>query len=152
MDSAQEQVALLEDRLSILPADEIIDFEHHLGRMVDLAYRWDLWGAAYIINGGCSDDGFEYFRGWLVARGKAIFDAALRDPDTLADVADDENAECETFLSVALPAYKRASGKKFPDEARWVATGACRGDPQGNRWTDEDLPKMLPRLMARFAR
>jgi len=26
-------------------------------------------GAAYIINGGCSDDGFEYFRRWLVLQG-----------------------------------------------------------------------------------
>ena len=34
------------------------------------AYRWDIWAIAFIINGGCSDDGFEYFRGWLVRKAK----------------------------------------------------------------------------------
>lgn len=32
-------------------------------------YDWDLWGAAYLINGGASDDGFDYFRGWLLSQG-----------------------------------------------------------------------------------
>jgi hypothetical protein len=49
------------------------------------SYRWDLWGAAYLINGGCSDDGFDYFRGWLLSQGRAIWQATLADPDSLAD-------------------------------------------------------------------
>jgi hypothetical protein len=28
---------------------------------------------SYIIDGGCSDDGFEYFRCWLISRGKKLF-------------------------------------------------------------------------------
>jgi hypothetical protein len=30
----------------------------------------DQWGAAYLANGGCSDDGFDYFRGWLIGQGR----------------------------------------------------------------------------------
>jgi hypothetical protein len=26
------------------------------------AYTWDLWGAVFVLNGGDSDDGFEYFQ------------------------------------------------------------------------------------------
>jgi len=35
---------------------------------------------------GCSDDSFDYFRGWLIAQGKDVYLAALHDPDSLADV------------------------------------------------------------------
>ena len=36
-----------------------------------------LWDAAYLINGGCSDDGFDYFRGWLVDQGRETFERCL---------------------------------------------------------------------------
>ena len=26
-----------------------------------------------VANGGCSDDGFDYFRGWLIAQGREVF-------------------------------------------------------------------------------
>ncbi len=38
-----------------------------------------------VVNGGCSDDGFEYFRGWLIGQGGAYFEAALKDPERAAD-------------------------------------------------------------------
>jgi hypothetical protein len=40
-------------------------------------------GAAYIIDGGCSDDGFEYFRCWLISRGKETFIKLKANPDSL---------------------------------------------------------------------
>jgi len=60
-----------------LTLEEIISFEVAFRRYLNEAYTWDLWGAAYLINGGCSDDGFEYFRRWLVSRGRDIYAAAL---------------------------------------------------------------------------
>ncbi len=39
-----------------------------------------------IMMNGCSDDSFDYFRGWLIAQGKDVYHAALRDPDSLVDV------------------------------------------------------------------
>ena len=42
-------------------------FEAAFRRYLNEAYTWDLWGAADVIHGGCSDDGFEYFRRWLVS-------------------------------------------------------------------------------------
>jgi hypothetical protein len=38
---------------------------------------------AYQLNGGCSDDCFVYFRCWLLAQGRASWEAALGDPDSL---------------------------------------------------------------------
>jgi len=53
---------------------------------VQRAYRWDLWGAAYLAEGGDSDDGFLYFRIWLVSKGRSSFEAVLDHPDDLADL------------------------------------------------------------------
>lgn len=65
------QVNALRTALRELTVEEIISFEVAFRSHLNKAYTWDLWGAAYVIHGGCSDDGFEYFRRWLVSRGRA---------------------------------------------------------------------------------
>ena len=67
-----------------LSLEEIISFEAAFRRYLNEAYNWDLWGAAYVVNGGCSDDGFEYFRRWLVSRGRDVYEIAITSPDSLA--------------------------------------------------------------------
>src|SRR5215203_1393431 len=78
-----EQAEWLVSQLTRLPAQEIEDFHARLKEAMSEAYTWDLWGAAYIINGGCSDDCFDYFRGWLIGQGAAVFYSAFRDPESL---------------------------------------------------------------------
>src|SRR5262245_46669811 len=102
------QVERLQELLTKLPPKEIIDFDRHLVRLRQEAYRWDLWGAAYLLNGGCSDDGFEYFRCWLITQGEAVYTEALRDPDSLARFADPtkDDFDCEALLDAAGYAYE----------------------------------------------
>src|SRR5262245_9527951 len=69
-----------------LTLEEITSFEVAFRRYLNKAYTWNLWGAAYVIHGGCSDDGFEYFRRWLVTRGRDVYEAALANPDSLAQL------------------------------------------------------------------
>ncbi|WP_257233953.1 DUF4240 domain-containing protein [Streptomyces sp. JV178] len=52
--------------------------------LLGTSYRAPLWAAAFTINGGCSDDGFDYVRGWLVLQGHEVFERAVADPDSLA--------------------------------------------------------------------
>ena len=47
------------------------------------SYWTPLWAAAYVINGGCSDDGFDYCRGWLILQGREVFEHVVADPRTL---------------------------------------------------------------------
>src|SRR5687768_11710084 len=54
--------------LQTLKPPEIVDFERHFRQLHADSYRWELWGAAYLVQGGCSDDCFEYFRAWLIAQ------------------------------------------------------------------------------------
>ncbi len=72
--------------LSAWPREEIVAAEEVLSGLMAESYRVALWAAAYLANGGCSDDGFDYFRGWLIVQGRDVFEHALADPDTLADL------------------------------------------------------------------
>jgi len=51
----------LQDVLIRHTPDEILDWDRIFDRLAIRAYTVDLWGAAYVINGGASDDGFYYF-------------------------------------------------------------------------------------------
>ncbi|WP_308307228.1 DUF4240 domain-containing protein [Streptomyces sp. ISL-10] len=89
-------------------AQEITAAQQTLWDLMADSYRNPLWAAAYVVNGGCSDDGFDYFRGWLIAQGRTTFERVLADPDTLAElpgvltaVAEGIGLDCEDMLSVA---------------------------------------------------
>src|SRR5260370_38007008 len=78
----------LSKQLATLSPDDIVRFGWWFDQKTDALYTIDHWGAAYRINGGASDDGFFYWRCWVVGMGKQVYEAALADPDSLADVVD----------------------------------------------------------------
>jgi Protein of unknown function (DUF4240) len=140
-DDVEDRVAGLEQVLLNHPPDEVLAFQNKYDEMLARAFRWDLWGAAFLMNGGCSDDGFRYFRDWLISEGEAVYEAALADPDSLAEVAQDEEFELESFGYVAAEVYEQltdaalVSGK--PEEP---------ATPAGKEWDEADLPRLFPRL------
>ena len=132
-----------------------------------LSYKEKLWAAAYIINGGCSDDGFDYFRGWLTAQGKEVFMKALADPDSLADEeACEEDVAFEDILGAAPDAYfeklkmKERDYDKFdaeldkyplPDEIKTAMAAEIRyADDIDVKWNEGGLPRLLPKLCEVF--
>jgi hypothetical protein len=78
----------LADALRPLPPVEIAAFHERFSYYRGLAYRWDLWAAAYWLHGGCSNDGFLDFRSCLISLGKTLFFQVLKAPDSLADIVD----------------------------------------------------------------
>src|SRR5579862_8376439 len=120
-----------------LTPEEIRDFDRHFARRRFEAYRWDLWAVAYIINGGCSEDGFEYFRCWLIGQGQQAFEAALASPSSVSELTaeGEPEAECESLLYVANEAYEQVTGHEMP------ATEIVHPkEPAGDQWSEEDLP------------
>ena len=91
------QLARLKTILSELEPREIGAFSNRFSELFHSAYRWDLWAAGYIIEGGCSDDGFMDFRYWLISMGRSVFDNAMMDAESLADVAFGPGVECTQF-------------------------------------------------------
>ena len=116
----EEHVERLVARLVKLEPKEILAFGQHWHTFHRKAYQHPLWGAAYLINGGCSDDGFHYFRSWLLLKGEAVHTAALQEPDSLAKVrVEPDEAECECYP--AQDAYQQATGAPItsPITTRW---------------------------------
>jgi Protein of unknown function (DUF4240) len=110
-------------------------------------------GAASIFEGGCSDDGFAYFQGWLLLQGKEVFQAAIADPDSLAGYPTiPEMAECEDVLSVATEAYPTVTGEVMPaNESDEVGVRRMRTEPTGQQGTEASLPRRFPKLWSRFS-
>ena len=142
----ERQLAAIHQQLLELSPDEIRDFLQLFKQKLADAYTWDLWGAAYRINGGCSDDGFDYFRSWLISRGRAVYEAAIANPDTLAAVTDPErdDYEFEDLLYIPLIAYEELTGEEMPPiDFHWPS------EPRGQHWgldDDEQVSKRLPML------
>lgn len=153
----ERQIEALAADLNRLPPDDVAAFERAFQREQARAYTWDLWGAAYVAHGGASDDGFEYFQRWLISKGRAVFEAVLADPDSLADMlADDVGGplEFEEFAYVARRVWAAKTGNDRSDpNGLFPYTGAPPADqPSGVPFEDspEYLAKRYPRLWARF--
>src|SRR6266496_6003634 len=83
---------LLQAELEKLSPKDVHSFADHFTDCRDRAYNWELWVAAYIIGGGCSDDSFSDFRASLISIGHDFFEQTLAAPDSLAEFDDpDEN-------------------------------------------------------------
>ncbi len=146
-DSQEAQEAALRKLLTPLETEELIAFDRIFSELIIKSYTWDLWGAAHIINGGCSDDGFEYFRRGLIAAGRARFEAALQDAESLADWAEPDELEFESIAYVAISLLKTRTEARVPDHRLKQPS-----EPVGEEWTEEgnDLEERFPQLWARF--
>jgi len=146
-DDPYEHAEAIQTALSQRAATDILVFEQHMADLLVASYTWELWGAAYLINGGCSDDGFDYFRGWLITQGQSVFENALTDPDSLADVPElEEEVECEHILYVARSAYETVTGNEIPSVP-------INLPDLGDGWDFDDYAKMklrYPKLFAKF--
>jgi hypothetical protein len=153
--SAEEWDERLTEALTHLSAEEIVEWNHLFDRLAQQAYRTDLWAAAYLINGGASDDGFYYFRCWLIGMGRRAYEDAIANPDSLADVVSPEwlaegiDAEAEIYAA-AHRAWMQVTGQ--PDTADYPARNES-GELVGADWDYDDPEAMrqnLPRLAALY--
>src|ERR1700729_4386110 len=75
----------LADPLATRTEQEILDYQEKFDEARQALYRWDVWAAAYLIGGGCSDDSFIDFRAGLIAQGRGWYQKAADSPDNLAE-------------------------------------------------------------------
>jgi len=155
-DDPDAHVMALRTALSELTPEEIISFEVAFRRYLNQAYTWDLWGAAYVIHGGCSDDGFEYFRRWLVSRGREVYEAALADPDSLAQLDVQPGPwgvwEFEAIYYVARKVFNEKGGEGDVRDYSEPEAGLGGPGPPGEPFLqdEENLARRYPNLWRRF--
>jgi Protein of unknown function (DUF4240) len=146
---AQRMAALLGQRE---PA-EIVAFAQPLWDLLAQSYRADLRAAAYVINGRASDDGFDYFRGWLIAQGETVFHEALADPDRLVGhpivvqaVANGEDLWGEDILAVVWNSHLAATGQELPSDAFTILYPQLDRDWDFDFDDEAEMRRRLPRL------
>ena len=143
-DLHEKELAVL---LKKLPLQDVIAFQNRYRQLRGAAYTWPLWGAAYIINGGCSDDGFCYFRDWLIAQGPDVYTKALADPESLANLdLDEDETEAEGMAYVAESVFAERTGEDLP--AEYIENYEI----SGTEWQEEgdDLARMFPKLWKKY--
>jgi len=142
-DNMDRKCELLKAEIAKLSKNEASDFAILFDTMMDKAYSHKLWGAAYVIHGGCGDDTFNDFRSSLISRGRACFERAIADPDSLADQEFDETAWFYEGYQYAVTAGVKA--------VAGIRPGRRRSDrPSGEDWVEDDLRELFPGLSAKF--
>jgi hypothetical protein len=149
----EQQEALLKAELRQLPLAEVIGFQRTLDDLRAESFSVELWGAAEAIVDEVSEDHFFGFRGWLIAQGQRTYQAAVADPDSLADLPElraGEGMLCwgEGIWFIADDVYQERTGGELPPEP------GLRSELFGSWWPydqhQEQLRRRYPRLWARF--
>lgn len=137
---------LLDAELRQLSLDEVRSFHAHFTECKDRAYSWELWAAAYIICGGCSDDKFSDFRSTLISMGQQTFERTLADPQSLADMDYDADvADYEGYQYVPSQVESDLSGgQNFPRSRPHPK------DPSGTIWDEDRVAELYPRLAEKY--
>ena len=141
------QYDALEVQLRALPADEIAEFDAYFSDCLGRADCNEVYAAAAVIDGfWVSDDAFTYFLEWLVAQGEKVFEAALQNPDSLAEAVE-KGQVCafEGFGYIATRVWEEKTGLSADEMPGQKATEAKA--PAGAAWKDDDdLKQRFPRL------
>lgn len=149
----EEQADVLVERLLQLDPESVLDFARHFESRYNRAYRLDLWGAAWVLLDGASDDAFDFFRCWLIGQGRHVFEGAVHDPDALAALLGEFDEEIdgdgEELGYAADEAYEQLTGTVAPD----LGIAPAPAEPEGAPVDFENervLAERYPRLWERF--
>lgn len=145
--SNAELIERLRAELTALSLDEVASYQSHFEALFDDSYGWSLWAAAYLIGGGCSDDSFMDFRGWLITQGRDVYEAAHADPESLA-TAELAHPEEDAFLEDVLYLGPEIFSSKGGGELARAQTPPA--EPSGSEWEEDALAELCPRLSDRF--
>ena len=158
-DDEDEYLEVVKRELSKLSLKEMIGFRLRTDKLLYDSYTSEMWCAGYLMNGGCSDDGFEYFRLWVISRGRKVYEAAMANPDNLIDYIDDDAEmdffEFELFWYVALEAFEEAVDAElydYIDDENFKTREGNYPNFEFNWEEDEpeSMQKLCPRLFEKF--
>lgn len=149
----------LEERLTEMGPEQALQFDAITHGYRDLAYKYGLWSAASVLCNGCTDDGFIDFQGWLIAQGREVYMAALKDPDSLADVPAYGGCCFESLSYVGDYAYEKLTGRdsyeSFDPEAYQALVEELKKDVVYGEgieypYTWSETAAYLPKLCAKY--
>jgi len=155
----------LATRLAAMDTAAVLGFDAQFRRASDELNRWDVWAAAYLINGGCGDDSFIDFRTGIITLGRDWHSRVVDNPDALADhpaireVAAGRSADFlfpEAVNYVAVDAFEEITGDDhaYYDAVEESEDQSGPGESEMGENFDFDDPEQmrrrLPRLVGMF--
>ena len=147
-DFERQQIELA-NVLSKLSPDDIILFGNRFRYFRGQANSWELWGAIYIIHGGCSDDSFNDFREWVIGQGKDFYYKTIKNPETLTEIDQHEieEVDLEGLGYVPSTVFELITGQNMPYPFQEQI------ETTGKEWSEEgdDLKNMFPTLYAKYS-
>jgi hypothetical protein len=158
----ERQSEIISAKLSDYNPEEIINYEIIFTKKLIEANDYKIIAVNHIVDSPVSDDGFLYFRCWLISLGQKTFEQTIKTPDYLAQVIDRGIVpDFESMLYVSTTAYKNKTGKKEEDDTfprnvtfskgltyETYAGGGAK--ITGKDWKESELPKLYPKLWAKF--
>ena len=143
---ASARPSQLKKTLERLDDEEVLEFGHKFYENLCDLNHWNLWAAGYVITGGMSDDSFHYFRSWIIGKGKSAFEIAMRNPDELAPILDDDEVDNELLEYAPLEVLEargikedpRERSNRFPDD-----------EPKGEPFDEETVAERFPMISGR---
>ena len=155
----ERQAEAIARHLATRPVDEIVAFSRWTRtKMLQANDAALLTAVEWVFDANglpeVSGDSWEYFRGWLVGRGRDQYQAAIRDPDALADyfTTFDDFLSGEEIEYAAQRGFELSTGSRdYPDEMYEpsVLETWPGAEPDAER-TPERLSVRFPKLRERF--
>ena len=141
----QTQISSLKTVLLTLEPSDIAKFDNTFTALLAASYDYKLWGASFVINGGCSDDCFEYFRQYLIGHGKEKFYKTIKEPESCVSwIKSEEEDNWEGLQYSAIEAYKQKTGKDLPKIYQ------PKFELKGKPFDEETVMKQYPKLAKKF--
>ncbi len=146
----EEHARVLTRRLARLAPAEILGFEERWRTYDVRAYRWDLWAAAYLLNGGCDEECFDDFRAYVIGLGREVYEQAVADADSLAFLAVLGPSTYQfahdggPLAYAAEEAYLSVTGREIPDDLG----PRLPDEPAGEPWDVEAPELVVPKIAA----
>ena len=115
-DDENEREGVLWDQLLVLPPQEVAQFAWIFDDLIVRGEGGNTYEAWKMYDGVGSDDGFRDFRCWLISRGRAVYDAMLRDPESLRPHVpeDGKSLHWQSFGDAGAGVYEKLTGEDCP--------------------------------------
>ncbi|MFT7561029.1 MAG: hypothetical protein ACI93R_002954 [Flavobacteriales bacterium] len=144
----ERQAESVKHQLMGFEKSEVLEYAKILHELKLNLYTWELWGAAYVMGGGCSDDSFSDFRCWVISLGKEGYELALTNPDGLCEFSQDPTVEdffFEEFSYIADEVFEDRFGDEIDIEYSRLS------EPKGKEWDEDKVEGLYPKLAELYA-
>jgi hypothetical protein len=151
----QAQSEQLKAILRDLSLEEIEAYDQRFEYFRSLAFRDDLWCAAFWLDGGCSEDTFMDFRACLVSLGKELYYRVLKDPDAVVELLlrdDVPNLTTGGFQYTASRVYREKTGGRIPFRHPAYELPPDSEGEKFNVSDEAEARRRLPKVYARYQR